>query len=424
MDDQKKDRKEKRVKKRISREYVKTKRLDWDVWFINSIINDEGFIISEPATISLDGRQHKTMYGPNSPLFGTSYGDDQAFMERHRCSCGAFKGLQFEGEECPLCHTKIEARDVNIKMTGWILLGSGNVIINPYWYKIFLRLIGSKIFPQIVGTDERVDKNGIRHKLIPGVDYEQKTPYDYIGIEGFYTNFDEIINYFQKKKKKHAEELEKCKAEKSKIFTSHIPVYSTALRPSSSTADTFYFNGIDKQINPLFNLCQSIQDCEEIEKPYLQARIQDRVNTMWDFNFDLINKKEGFIRNKLIAGALNYTARCVITPRPSLRVDEVVVSYQQFRVQMKYRIIYYLMNIDGCSLSTAYYRWKDAYKFDEHVYNIMLLIIEREHPRILLNRNPTINYYSMLLMRIASVNRDPYRTTLEVPLSINLVMST
>lgn len=411
-------RKERRKKKRLIKEIVRTRRVDWDVWFYNSMINDEGFIISEPATITLDGKQQKTMYGPNSPLFGTTYGDEQAFMERHRCECGAFKGLQFEGEICPICKTPIKERPINIKMTGWILMGEGNYIINPYWYKIFLRLIGKKLFPQIIAIDERVDKDGNRHKLIPGVDYEQKTPYDYIGISGFYENFEEIIEYFKKKKKNHADELDKCLHEKSKIFTSHIPVYSTALRPSSSTSDTFYYNGIDKQINPTFNLCQSIQDCEDIERPGYQARIQERVNTMWDFNFELINKKEGFIRNKLIAGALNYTARCVIVPDPTLRVDEVIVSYQQFRVQMKYRIIYYIMNIDKCSLSTAYYQWKDAYEFDEHVYNIMMLIIEREHPRILLNRNPTLNYYSMLLMRIKAIDRDPYRTTLSVPLSI------
>ena len=62
---------------------------------------------------------------------GTSYEDETAFIERHRCECGAFKGRLFEGEECPLCHTKVEFRDSNIEFTGWIVLGDDNYI-NQY----------------------------------------------------------------------------------------------------------------------------------------------------------------------------------------------------------------------------------------------------------------------------------------------------
>ena len=407
----------KKKKKRIGVERVTTNRVNWDVLFYDDIANNNGFIITEPATITLDGKINKTMYGPNSPLFGTTYGDEQAFLERYRCKCGAFKGKQFEGEECPLCHTKIEAKETDIKITGWMSLGN-NVIINPYWYKIFIRLIGKKIFPEIITGIERVDTDGIRHRLVPGVDYESKTPFAAIGIDGFMERFDEIMDYYAKKKKDKKKDFEICKKEKSKVFTHHIPVYSTMLRPSSVTSDTFYYNGIDKQINPLFNLTQSIQDCEPIEKEYLQQRIQERVNQMWEFNFELINHKEGFIRNKLIAGSLNYTSRCVIVPDPTLRVDEVDLPYQAFRVLYKYRIIYYIMKIDDIPLSKAFYRWKNAYKFDPYVYDIMMHIVNTEQPRILLNRNPTLNYYSMLLLRIRKVQKDDQRATLAVPLSI------
>lgn len=413
------DKKDRRIKRLVRRnkEQVVTRRLNWDICFYDDIANNDGFIITEPSTITLDGKVNKTMYGPNSPLFGTTYGDEQAFLERHRCKCGAFKGKQFEGEICPLCNTKIEARETDIKLTGWMTLGN-NVVINPYWYKIFLRLIGKKVFPEIISGMERVDTDGIRHRLVPGVDYEALSPYSGIGIDGFLEKYDEILDYFEKKKKDKKKEFDKCRKEKAKVFTHHIPVYSTMLRPSSATSDTFYYNGIDKQINPLFNLTQSIKDCEPIEKDYLQQRIQMRVNLMWDFNFDLIDKKEGFIRNKLIAGALNYTSRCVIVPDPTLRVDEVDLPYQAFRILFKYRIIYYIMKIDDIPLSKAFYRWRDAYKFDEYVYDIMMHIVNTEQPRILLNRNPTLNYYSMLLLRIRKIQRNDKSATLAVPLSI------
>ena len=76
------------------------------------------------------------------------------------------------------------------------------------------------------------------------------------------------------------------------------------------------------------------------------------------------------------------------------------------------------MKILNISLADAYSRWRAAYKMDEYVYNIMNYIIEKEHPRILLNRNPTINLYSMLMLKIRRVKHDWKRTTLSVPLFI------
>lgn len=417
MLEQMRRKKRKKFKPRINDMVVKTRRLNWDIAYYDDLANNDGFRITEPANISLDGKIVKTMEGPNSPLFGTNYEDDQAFAERHRCKCGAFKGRQFEGEICPLCGTKVEARDIDIKKTGWIDIGKDK-IINPYFYNLFMRLIGKKIFPEIIEGLESVDVNGIQHKLIPGVDYESKTPFAAIGIDGFLERYDEVIDYYAKKRPKHRKELLICKKEKRKAFTSHIPVYSTALRPSSVTSDTFYYNGIDKEINPICKLAISLKECEPIEKRYFQESIQKRVNAMWEYNFELIHKKEGFIRNKLIAGGLNYTSRCVITPDPTLHVDEVDIGYQAFRILFKYRIIYYLMKIDDVPLTTAFYRWKNASKFDPYVYDVMMHIVKTEHPRILLNRNPTLNYYSMLSMRIRKIQKNDRRHTLAVPLMI------
>ena len=392
-------------------------RLNWDVCFYDDLINHDGFLLTEPAVLSFDGKKEKPLYGANSPLFGTSYEDEQAFMERHRCKCGEFKGLQFKGETCPLCGTKIEAREIDIEKHAWISLRKDK-IVNPYYYQVLCRLIGKKVFPEIVELVKRVDKDGNEHQLIPGVDFEPSSPFASIGVDEFCERFDEIIDYFAMKKKDRYNEFMTIKREKAKVFTSHIPVYSTFLRPQSVTSDTFYYNGIDKQINPTFNLSESLRTCEPIEKPFIQTRIQKRVNAMWDFNFNLLESKKGFIRNKLISGSLNYTSRSVIVPSPTLKCNEIDISYQGFRILFKYRIIYYLMKIDDVSLSVAYYRWKNAYKYDKYVHEIMNYIVKKEKVRILLNRNPTINLYSMLLLHIRRVKSDWKRTTISVPLHI------
>lgn len=404
-----------RQKKRRKRKVV-FERTNWDVWFYTDIANDEGFIITQSAAVTLDGKFINSQYGVNSPLFGTSYEDEQAFMERHRCRCGEFKGKQFEGEICPFCKTKVEERPLDIKKTAWFLLGD-NVVINPIWYKIFIKVIGKKEFPQIVSSMERVDKDGNRTRAVPGVDYEPLSPYDAIGIDGFYEKYDEILDYFARVKKK-VKDCEYCKKNKDKAFIHHIPIYTTVLRPKSATPDTLYFNGIEKDIHPLFNLTESIRNCEPIEKPILQDRIQFRVNRIWEYNFNQINKKEGFIRNKLISGALNYTSRCVIIPDPTLRVDQVGLPYHAFRVLYKYRIIYWLMKLDDILLADAYKKWQASLMFDQHVYDIMKFIIEKEEPMILLSRNPTLNLYSFLRMRIKYITKPEQKNTLAVPETI------
>lgn len=400
-------------KKRKERRKVMFPRLNWDTWFYSSIANGDGFMVTQSAAVTLDGKITKSQYGTNSPLFGTSYEDENAFIERHRCECGFLQGKCFEHDICPKCHKPVEEKPINIKMTAWYRLGD-NVVINPHWYYLFTKIIGKKEFPQMVSSMERVDKNGNRSKALPEIDYTPLSPYDGIGIDGFYENYDEILDYFAKKRKRF-DECEYCKRNKDKAFIHHIPVYSTAMRPVSATADTLYFTSLEKDIHPLFNLTESIRNCEDIEKPLLQDSIQFHVNRIWNYNFSQINKKEGFIRNKLISGAMNYTSRMVINPDNDLHLDEVGLPYQAFRVLYRSRIMYYLKVHDGITVAQAYKIWQKSLHFNQHVYDIMNLIIQEEEPMVLINRNPTINLYSLLRLRVAYVKKPDAKETMMLP---------
>ena len=170
------------------------------------------------------------------------------------------------------------------------------------------------------------------------LDEKPKHPYVGIGLIEFRKNFNEILDYFKEKKKKKADEIERLKSEVSSVFCSKIPIYSTLLRPQSSTADTYYFNSIDKQVNPLFSLSEKIKTAEEIDKHFILGRIQQRVNALWDENFKLLNGKEGLIRGQILGGSLNYTSRNVIIPDPSLNDDQIDLSYHTFLEIYKFRL--------------------------------------------------------------------------------------
>ena len=157
--------------KRKKKQLVVFKRRNWDADYYYDITHGNGFIISEPANISLDGSKEKSLYGAQSPLYGASYEDEHAYSMRFRCKCGEFRSRQFEGEICPKCHTKIEERGDNIDMTGWIFLGDENPIINPYYYQLLEKALGKTVFNDIVECKVRVTKDGKQEKLSTD-DYE------------------------------------------------------------------------------------------------------------------------------------------------------------------------------------------------------------------------------------------------------------
>ena len=97
----------------------------------------------------------------------------------------------------------------------------------------------------------------------------------------------------------------------------------------------------------------------------------------------------------------------VIVPDPSLRVDQVKLPYQAFLELFRYEIIAYLSKINDVSESKAYEEWFYAkITFSQKVYEVMKLIIKKHKPKIILNRNPTINFGSLLCMKVVGVNRD------------------
>lgn len=391
---------------------------DTDQQYYLDIATGKGFEITEPAEIALEGKRGKTMYGADSPLYGTTYGDYQEFAERYRCECGQLMSRQFEGQVCPVCHTKVKSTPVDLEKTGWMSLGSKKIIA-PYYFMFISKLFGKNEFPDIIKRVRAVDKDGNLKDVVPE-DYDIKSagPFYGIGVKGFYDRFDEVIDYYAAKKPAKAESIKALKFQKHKIFTSHIPIYSPMLRPNSTSADTFYYMPIEKIINTLFPLCESIKDCNEIDEDTISWRIQEKVNKMFEQNFELIDGKYGFIRHEILGGELNHTSRNVIVPDPELKIDEVGMSYPAFRELWKFRIIYYIQKFYNCDLSAAVEMWEKSITFNKGVYEIMKMIVKKEEPMIILDRNPTLNYYSVLRMRIKYITESANNYTLKVNLSI------
>lgn len=108
---------------------TKFTRINFETEFYNDCINGRGFLITEMPFADID-KSIRTMDGPRSPRYGTTFGDNNEFMDRYHCKCGKYIGATFEGEVCPECKTVIEYKDVDILYTGYLSF-SPYKIINP-----------------------------------------------------------------------------------------------------------------------------------------------------------------------------------------------------------------------------------------------------------------------------------------------------
>lgn len=371
-------------------------RISWDAECVHDLITNNGFMITDPPEVQINDSKKKALHGTRSPLYGTSYEDEQAFIERYRCTCGEFQGKMFENEICPICHTPVTFKDVNIGFTGWMSTGK-YFFIAPHYYRYFSKLLGKGVIDEICQPKMMVDTNGIRKPIpLDQLEVQPKHPFYGIGVRQFLERYDEILDYFKKKKSKQKwVEFEAVRREKSKVFSSKIPVYTTFLRPQSSTADTLYYSSIDRIINPLNRLCEKLRNGSrsDLEIDYWLAKVEQRVLELYDLNMGEIETKEGWIRKFILGGSLNYTARNVICPSPDLQINQVDLSYNTFRIIFRNVIIFTLMKMDGLSLASAYHKWAESINFSNKIYGVMEYIREKMKPMVLINRNPTLKVW-------------------------------
>lgn len=420
---------------------VQLKKMNWDKECERDLVSNLGFRITEPAfkktTVKIIEnskevkkiKEEKTMNGIHSPLFATDYEDEDAFSERYTCQCKELKGRVYEGEICPICNTEVKFRDVDLRITGWIILDN-HKIIQPIFYRMIKSIIGEKILLEILEYNKDITNDGqIKNKI-------SKNPYMGIGIIEFRERFDEIINYYKSKKKNKAELADEVLREKDKVFASCIPVFSSVLRPILFKGDSFLYNPIDKKYTPIYSLVCSLNAQNAVNKNNKNKKkridehtmlfsLQIKLMKLWDLVFSLINQKDGHIKDQLLGGRLNFSARNVIIPDPTLKPDEIKLGYLAFLELYKYEIIAHLVKMNDINENMAYEQWyKATINFSQKIYEVMKYIVDKKNPCVIINRNPTINYGSILFMKIVDIKGE-YKNdfTMSLPIQILSVLN-
>ena len=313
---------------------MKAERCNLEIEYLADIASHNGFRIEKED--------------PYSPTNVNLLVDSSKFTDcEYRCDCGAFIGQDLIGQICPSCHTEITLHSLNFGYTGWIDL-LGHKVIVPVYYIMLKRVLGTNMLRYILGdykskqdiryneNDEdepeekkqkragRISQDDIRY--IENKISKSKTIYKGLGHDGFYERFEEVLTACAPK---NNNEVQILLDNKDAVFTSKIPIYSTAFRPVSKTSETKFYPKINKWFAQMVSVAcrmehmvldiELMQALNYIQKCWMDAAEHIIKNEM--------SKKEGFVRSEIVGGSFAFSARSVITLDISLDVDEIDLPY-------------------------------------------------------------------------------------------------
>lgn len=391
--------------------FTKIEIIDLDKEAKEDIESGRGFLIEGPK--STNKKDIKNPNGIYSPKFGQKLGDVNPYADRYSCECGYLKSRINHGIECPICHSKCKYVDDDFKMFGWIVLKDAYHIIHPKFYETLDFIFGSSPYnterKRIKGTklqnmlnySPEVDQHGHLSECSFKPDNE---PYYGIGMMEFYNRFDEILDYYYNKNPKKKEYYDEIQYYRNIVFTHSIPVFTTHLRPADIRDGYMYYeptNGIYNMINKHVHSIN--KDRRKFDQDFkiknselykVQMKYMELVNEV----MNILTGKKGQLR-MLIGGRYNFSCRAVIRQDATLRIDQVKLPYVELVKCLQQRIINILIRTYNISPSDAYDIWSRAVASkDERVAEIIDAIIhsEPEGLPVIINRNPTINYGSIL----------------------------
>ena len=394
----------------------------------NALVTSHEIFGKKSAAVHIEGGHvtEQKVFADDS-LFSKRIFGDMDSLEEYACSCGKMHGKFYEGTTCQKCNTIVEFVGMNINKYGWIdlslskynddgvkiLEGNGCHLIEYIPYAQLEKVIGRENLRNIIHVRNTITITG-------DLDLEEldilrsQSPdakYWYYGIDGFYENYNEILDYYYNlRDATRYQKLYEYLKDKDQVFTDKIPVISIILRPAMRTEDGLKLDDINiKYQNILKNL-------EILQEPSLIKIIRDSTIEQIQAEFmqlseeilEAIKSKSGLIRNQICGTRINFSARNIISPaQAGYKIDELVVPYITFLELYKFEIINILKRTDGISLKQAEKEWNNAtLKYDDKVWKIMKKMVNDNEIGVLLNRNPTIAYGSILYLKIADVKRD------------------
>lgn len=251
---------------------TKLERVNLDQSRRHDILNGDGFIVTSRKNIKEDVKDPNGIF---SVKYGPGLQDVNAFGNRYRCKCGHTTQRFYHGLTCPVCGTKVEYRDENFGMFGYICLKDPYYLIHPNLFNSIAFFIGEREFMNIITPVHKKDEDGHDIPIIPPKD----EPYFGIGMIDFHDRFDEIIEYYRGKRPNKMDYYENIIDDRDKVFTQSVPVFTIHLRPYRIDGDMLHFEGT----NAIYKVMTKLASDINMDKTKMDKKIKPKNQLLFDF---------------------------------------------------------------------------------------------------------------------------------------------
>lgn len=330
-------------------------------------------------------------------------------VKSHTCQCGTYL-KDAPDEICKICEVKYsQSMDRRRKFAKIILPLK---VVNPIFYDFVVSLISKEKLSNLINLKSFVerlmyDKDTVCYEDNSGLivvkkeNLEKHVKY-YEKLEGVKFLVRKISEYLME----DSTEWKMVNDKIDSLITNKVIIIPPDFRP------IFPSSGVADSINDLYSqiLIRSLAikgtsiNNDSLYYDYYKP-LQLLVNELYQYVIKKLSKKEGLIRSNILGKRIDFSARAVISPDPTLNLDEC---------SLPYRMVLELFRIDISRWLIEHEKFNVLNKADEYIdeciktRNLSLFEVCNKvvkHEYCLLNRQPTLHRLSIQGFKI-KVNKD------------------
>lgn len=379
-------------KKIKEKTHLMPKLLDIDK-FCENLMEVKTSKIFDKSFFHSDGLYSEQIFGP---------------LKNYTCQCGIYHTYLKAGERCKVCNVLIEHSKIRRKTFAKIVLPFP--IVNPIFYDLISNIGGKKL-------QELIDELMIKEKSVLYKDEENE---EYVvttqpellhqDIEK-YEKLEAIQELIQDLSKKFidTEDWKLINKNINCLLIRNVIILPPDLRPISKSMKKTG-QQVSDEINRFYMKIlvkkeiveNTIVDLNKDKKIFYQyyTKMQEDINELYENLLLKLSKKKGLIRNNILGKRIDFSGRAVITPEPTLDLDECVIPYLMFLELYKIKIAKKLIENGKFNLINNAIDYVDECidRNDTSLFSLCRELCVDEY--CLLNRQPSLHRLSILGFKV------------------------
>jgi len=350
-------------------------------------------------------------------IYKKKYASDGLFSEQifgpvndYTCQCGVYSIYGGRCKKCGVEYTSSEERmnrfakiDLPMKVVyppfTWIVRqNKSDDLLQILNYSKYLVKLSDTEF-EILDTQELIDNNS--SELID-------TNNRIFGAEAL-----EII--FNIMEKEEREDLKSFKSHKlynlwkkykDNFFINYVIVVPPGLRPVIKKSNTVFLDDLNRLYSVLINKAKIISERKFIHTidtiNLINLRtLQKVVNDIYLNIFSIFGGKTGLFRGNTLGKRIDFSGRAVIVPDPSLKIDEVRISYYILLEIYKFEIVRKLSIEENQLFFEVLEKIENELTIKDYKFRFLKELNEIIKDKVvILNRQPTLHKHSALAHKI------------------------